>query len=114
MNIDPSLIEAVHETAIGGEYQLLGDRVLVEVHKEEETTPSGLIKSVHKEALEKPQYGTVVLAGPGTYEHGVFVPVEVKPGDTVNFGKHAGQKITIGDRELLMLRRPDIFGYWRS
>lgn len=95
-------------------YTLLDDRVLVEVHREEAVTPTGIIKTVHAEALEVPQYGTVIATGPGRFEHGQFIAIEVEPGDTVNFGRHAGQKVKIRDRDLLMLRRPDIFGYWRA
>jgi len=87
----------------------LGDRVLVKPLAREETTSSGIV--LPDTAKEKPQEGTVVAAGSGrVLDDGTKVPMEVKAGDKVLYGKYAGTEIKIGDEEHLILSERDILG----
>ncbi len=84
----------------------LGDRVVVEVIEQEETTASGIV--LPDTAKEKPQEGRVVAVGKGRYENGQLIPLEVKEGDRVIFSKYAGTEVKIGDKEYLIMRESDI------
>ena len=84
----------------------LGDRVIVEVLDEEETTVSGIV--LPDTAKEKPQRGNVLEVGPGRYEDGKLVPLDVKKGDEVIFSKYGGTEIKIGVDEVLILRESDV------
>jgi chaperonin GroES len=84
----------------------LGDRVVVEVIEQEETTASGIV--LPDTAKEKPQEGRVVAVGKGRYENGQLVPMEVKEGDRVIFSKYAGTEVKVGDKEYLIMRESDI------
>ncbi len=87
--------------------QPLGDRLIVEVLEEEETTVSGIV--LPDTAKEKPQKGRVIAAGPGGRdEDGERMPMEVGPGDTVIFSKYGGTEIKVGKDEYLILRESDI------
>ena len=87
--------------------QPLGDRVLVKRIEEEEQTRGGII--VPDTAKEKPQQGKIIEVGPGRMtEQGKRVPVGVKKGNKVLFGKYAGTEISVGDQEYLILREEDI------
>ena len=59
-------------------------------------------------AKEKPQQGEVIAVGPGRTEDGKRVPMEVKAGDKVLFGKYSGTEVTIEGEQLLILRESDI------
>lgn len=61
-------------------------------------------------AKEKPQEGKVIAVGQGRYEDGKLVPLEVKVGDTVLYGKYSGTEIKQGGKELLIIRESDILG----
>ena len=84
----------------------LGDRVIVEVLDEEETTVSGIV--LPDTAREKPQRGKVVAVGPGRYEDGELVPLDVKKGDEVVFSKYGGTEVSVSGDEYLILRESDI------
>ena len=84
----------------------LGDRVIVEVLDEEETTISGIV--LPDKAKEKPQRGNVLEVGPGRYEDGKLVPLDVTKGDEVIFSKYGGTEVKVGGEEYLILRESDI------
>jgi len=84
----------------------LHDRVIVKRVKEEEKTKGGII--IPDTAKEKPQEGEVVAAGAGKFEKGKRVPLDVKIGDRILFGKYTGNDITIDDQEYLILREEEI------
>lgn len=87
----------------------LHDRIIVERIEEETTTAGGLI--IPDTAKEKPQEGKVIAAGKGKKtEDGKLLPMEVKVGDKVLFGKYAGTEIKIEGKEYLMMREDDILG----
>jgi chaperonin GroES len=84
----------------------LGDRVIVEVLDEEDVTYSGIV--LPDTAKEKPQRGKVLAVGPGRYEDGKLVPLDVKEGDEVVFSKYGGTEVTVSGDEYLILRESDI------
>ena len=84
----------------------LGDRVIVEVLDEEETTISGIV--LPDTAKEKPQRGNVLEVGPGRYEDGKLVPLDVTKGDEVIFSKYGGTEVKVGGDEYLILRESDV------
>ena len=89
--------------------QPLGDRVLVLRIDEEEKTSGGII--IPDTAKEKPQEGKVIAVGPGKLdEDGKKIPMEVKKGDRILFGKYSGNEITIDGVEHLIMREDDILG----
>lgn len=85
----------------------LGDKVVVEVIEESQTTASGLV--LPDTAKEKSQRGKVLAVGPGkVLDNGNREPIEVKVGDTVVFAKYGGTEIDLGGRELMILSQRDI------
>jgi chaperonin GroES len=84
----------------------LSDRVVVKATEETETMRGGLY--IPDTAKEKPQQGEVVAVGPGRTEDGKRVPMEVKAGDKVLYGKYSGTEVTIDGQQLLILRESDI------
>ncbi len=86
----------------------LHDRILVRRVAEAETVRGGII--IPDTAKEKPQEGVVVAVGTGRYEKGQTIPLAVKEGDRVLFGKYAGSEIKIEDEELLILKEDEVFG----
>ncbi|XDD45411.1 co-chaperone GroES [Leptospira sp. WS39.C2] len=86
----------------------LGDRVVVEPKNESEEKIGSII--VPDTAKEKPQEGKVIAVGQGRYEDGKLVPLEVKVGDTVLYGKYSGTEIKQGGKDLLIIRESDILG----
>ena len=86
----------------------LADRVVVRPSKAEEKTKGGII--VPDTAKEKPVWGEVIAAGPGrTSDDGKHIPMEVKTGDRVLYGKYSGTEVTVEGEELLIMRESDIF-----
>jgi len=87
----------------------IGDRVLIEAAPAETKTASGIY--IPETAQEKPQLGTVVAVGPGKYaeQTGVLIPLTVKVGDKVVYGKFAGQEFPIDGKDYLVMRESDIF-----
>jgi chaperonin GroES len=91
----------------------LHDRVLVERVEEEQKTAGGII--IPDTAKEKPQEGKVVAAGPGrTDKDGKLIPMDVKTGDRILFGKYSGTEIKIDGTEYLIMRVDDILGVLES
>jgi chaperonin GroES len=87
--------------------QPLADRVIVQRIEEEQQTKGGII--VPDTAKEKPQQGKIAAVGPGKLtEDGKRVPLEVKKGNKVLFGKYAGTEVTVDDADYLILREDDI------
>ena len=87
----------------------LGDRVIVKADEAEETTASGLF--IASEAKEKPQSGVGLAVGAGKPDKdGNLVPVPVKVGDKVVYGKFGGQEIKVDGEDLLILRADDLYG----
>lgn len=85
----------------------LGDRVVVKVVEEEETTKGGII--LPDTAKEKPQQGTVIAVGSGRMlDNGEKVALEVSVGDTVIFSKYAGTDVKMDDEEYLIISERDI------
>jgi chaperonin GroES len=84
----------------------LQDRILVE-RIEEEVKKGNII--IPDTAKEKPQQGKVIAVGPGRIdESGKRVPVDVKKGDMILFGKYSGNEIKVDDKELLIMREEDV------
>ncbi|HLS19385.1 MAG TPA: co-chaperone GroES [Paracoccaceae bacterium] len=87
----------------------LHDRVLVRRIEEEEKTKGGLI--IPDSAKEKPQEGEVVAVGAGARdEDGDRIPLDVKAGDRILFGKWSGTEIKLDGEELLIMKESDILG----
>jgi chaperonin GroES len=90
-------------------FRPLHDRVVVRRLNAEEKTAGGII--IPDTAKEKPMEGEIVAAGPGgRNEAGVLVPLEVKAGDRVLFGKWSGTEVKIDGEELLIMKESDILG----
>ena len=87
--------------------QPLGDRLIVEVLDEEETTISGIV--LPDTAKEKPQRGKILAVGPGPRdEDGKYIPMEIEVNDEVIFSKYGGTEIKVGSDEVLILRESDV------
>jgi len=87
----------------------LHDRIIVERIEEEEQSSGGII--IPDTAKEKPQQGKVIAVGKGRIEKdGKVTPLDVKAGDTVLFGKYAGQEIKIDGNEYLIVREEEVLG----
>jgi chaperonin GroES len=87
----------------------LGDRLLVQRIEEEEKSAGGII--IPDSAKEKPQEGKVVAVGKGKMlDDGKMVPLEVKAGDRILFGKYAGTEVKIEGEEHLIMREDDVLG----
>jgi chaperonin GroES len=84
----------------------LGDRVIVEVLEEEQMTVSGIV--LPDTAKEKPQRGKVLEVGPGRYEEGKLVPLDVKKGDEIIFSKYGGTEVKVDGEEYLILSARDV------
>ena len=92
--------------------QPLGDRVLVAPLEAEEKTAGGIV--IPDAAKEKQQRGKVVAVGKGRIgEDGKVLPLEVKTGDEVLFGRYSGSEIKIGANEYLIVKEDDILGIFR-
>jgi chaperonin GroES len=84
----------------------LEDRIVVKPNEGEETTTSGLV--IPDTAKEKPQEGSVVAVGPGRFEDGVRVPLDVAVGDTVIYSKYGGTEVKVEGDEYLILSARDV------
>jgi chaperonin GroES len=90
-------------------FRPLHDRVVVKRIDAEEKTRGGII--IPDTAKEKPQEGEVVAIGPGSRdEQGKLVPLDVKVGDRVLFGKWSGTEVKIDGQDLLIMKESDIMG----
>ena len=84
----------------------LEDRIVVKASEAETTTASGLV--IPDTAKEKPQEGTVVAVGPGRFDDGVRVPMDVTVGDVVLYSKYGGTEVKYNNEEYLVLSARDI------
>ena len=85
----------------------LHDRILVERLEEKEVKKGGII--IPDTAKEKPQEGKVIATGTGKVgENGKKIPLDVKAGDKILFGKYSGSEVKIDDKEYLILREEDV------
>lgn len=84
----------------------LADRVVVRPLEDAETMRGGLY--IPDTAKEKPQQGEIVAVGPGRFEDGKRVPMDVKAGDKVLYGKYSGTEVTVEGEQLLILRESDV------
>ena len=90
-------------------FRPLHDRVVVKRIEGEEKTKGGII--IPDSAKEKPQEGEIVAAGPGARdESGKLVPLDVKAGDRVLFGKWSGTEVKVDGQDLLIMKESDIMG----
>ena len=90
-------------------FRPLHDRVVVKRLDSEEKTKGGII--IPDTAKEKPQEGEIIAVGPGARdEAGKLVPLDVKAGDRVLFGKWSGTEVKIDGQDLLIMKESDIMG----
>ncbi len=87
----------------------LQDRILVKRLEEKEVKKGGII--IPDTAKEKPQEGQVIAVGPGRWgDDGKRIPMEVKAGDKILFGKYSGSEVKVADAEHLIMREEDVLG----
>jgi chaperonin GroES len=91
---------------MGVSLQPLEDRIVVKPSEGEEMTASGLV--IPDTAKEKPQEGEVLAVGPGRFEDGNRVPLDVKVGDKVIYSKYGGTEVKVEGDELLILSARDV------
>ncbi len=90
-------------------FRPLHDRVLVRRIEQQEKTAGGII--IPDTAKEKPQEGEVIAAGAGTKtEDGKLLPLDVKAGDRILFGKWSGTEVRVDGEDLLIMKESDILG----
>ena len=94
------------KSATGAKVNPLADRVVIKATEESEQMRGGLY--IPDTAKEKPQQGEIIAVGPGKYEDGKLVPMGVKVGDRVLYGKYSGTEVTIEGEALLILRESDV------
>jgi chaperonin GroES len=91
---------------MGVSLQPLEDRIVVKPSEGEEMTASGLV--IPDTAKEKPQEGEVLAVGPGRFEDGNRVPLDVKVGDKVIYSKYGGTEVKVSGEDLLILSARDV------
>mgnify|MGYP003433095416 FL=1 len=90
-------------------FRPLHDRVVVRRIEGQDKTAGGII--IPDTAKEKPMEGEIIAVGPGGRdENGKLIPIDVKPGDRILFGKWSGTEVKIGGEELLIMKESDIMG----
>ena len=90
-------------------FRPLHDRVVIKRIEQEDKTKGGII--IPDTAKEKPQEGEVIAVGPGARnEDGELIPLDVKAGDRVLFGKWSGTEVKIDGEELLIMKESDLLG----
>src|SRR5918996_214324 len=92
--------------------QPLEDRVVVKPSEEEEVTSSGIV--IPDTAKERPQEGEVIAVGPGRFEDGQRIPMDVKAGDKVIYSKYGGTEVKIEGEEHLILSARDVLAVIRK
>ncbi|PYV11876.1 MAG: co-chaperone GroES [Acidobacteria bacterium] len=94
-------------------FRPLHDRILIKRIEEKETVKGGII--IPDTAKEKPQEAEVIAVGHGKKtEEGKVVPLDVKAGDRILFGKYSGTEIKLADEELLIIREEEVLGIIES
>ncbi len=95
------------------QFRPLHDRILVSRVEEETKTTGGII--IPDTAQEKPMEGLVVETGPGARnDSGKLVPLDVKPGDRILFGKWSGNEVKIDGKEFVIMKESDVMGIIQS
>lgn len=90
-------------------FRPLHDRICVEPIEQEEKTSGGII--IPDTAKEKPMQGRVLAVGPGSKnDEGKVVPLDVKVGDTVVYGRWSGTEVSIDEKTVLIMRETDVMG----
>ena len=90
-------------------FKPLHDRVVVRRIEQEEKSAGGII--IPDTAKEKPMEGEIVAVGPGARdESGKLIPLDVKPGDRILFGKWSGTEVKMDGEELLIMKESDVMG----
>ena len=84
----------------------LEDRIVVQANEAETTTASGLV--IPDTAKEKPQEGTVIAVGPGRFENGTRLPLDIPVGDTVIYSKYGGTEVKYNTEDYLVLSSRDV------
>jgi len=84
----------------------LEDRIVVKANEAEQKTASGLV--IPDTAKEKPQEGTVMAVGPGRFENGNRLPLDIKEGDVVLYSKYGGTEVKYNNEECLVLSSRDV------
>ena len=84
----------------------LADRVAIKPIEETETMKGGLY--IPDTAKEKPIQGEVIAVGPGRREKGELVPLELKVGDRVVYGKYSGTQVELNDEEIILIKESDV------
>ena len=84
----------------------LEDRIVVKANEAEQKTASGLV--IPDTAKEKPQEGTVMAVGPGRFENGNRIPLDIKEGDTVLYSKYGGTEVKYNNEEYIVLSSRDV------
>ena len=93
--------------AVTTKIQPLSDRLVVKALEETEEMRGGLY--IPDTAKEKPQQGTVLAVGPGRVtDEGAKLPMDVKEGDTILYGKYSGTEVTVDGDDLLIIRESDV------
>jgi len=87
--------------------QPLADRVVVRPLEDTEQMRGGLY--IPDTAKEKPQQGQIIAVGPGRFEKSARVPMELKQGQRVLYGKYSGAEVTLDDQEVLIIKESDVF-----
>ena len=96
-------------TATATKLRPLGDRVVVQPTAREEMTKSGIV--LPDTAKEKPQEGEIVAVGPGGRdESGKLIPIDLKVGDRILFGKWSGTEVKIDGEDYLIMKESDVMG----
>jgi chaperonin GroES len=94
-------------------FRPLHDRIVIRRIEGDDKTKGGII--IPDTAKEKPQEGEVVAVGPGARdEAGKFIPIDLKAGDRVLFGKWSGSEVKIDGEELLIMKESDVMGVLKS
>ena len=84
----------------------IGDKVVIKPITVEETTKSGIV--LPDSAQEKPQQGEVIAVGDGIYQNGVKIPMELKVGDRVVYGKFGGADVKLNGEEVIIMAEKDV------
>src|ERR1700722_7086528 len=99
---DTMIIDSVTTVRVGP----LADRVVIKAAEKTGELRGGLF--IPETAKEKPQQGEVIAVGPGRFDEGKRVPMEIKVGDKVLYGKYSGTEVTVDGEQLLILRESDV------
>ena len=94
------------KNTLGVKVSPLADRVVIKALEETEQMRGGLY--IPDTAKEKPQQGEIVAVGPGRFEKEKRIPMDVKVGDRVLYGKYSGTEVTLDGEQLLILKESDI------